>query len=294
MFEFVNKYANNDAYERILENSIDNNDDIKDVFLDDPEAMAIGGENDPKIAKFIESIPEDDEAEPVTNEDIEKIEEACLYCAEGEPAITDRISSGTYNELNEEIGDMKMTSGIPEVKGDLTNYLNDELYCDESDDKIEDKISSGGYNSLNEEAYELESDAEIDDDLAEDYNELNEEACTESAVGDWFDFKTKHKYSKRDAKVAFADGKKLLKDDKKSNARAKFQEAKKIYETMHADAKKIGDEDFVDYFIDWFWGGLLIVAIDAIAFQGARTRNGTMRGIEMQIKECDKYIEMCK
>jgi hypothetical protein len=51
-------------------------DDVKDIFLNPNKDVAtLGAENDPTIKKFIDSIPEDDEADPVTDEEIEKITE---------------------------------------------------------------------------------------------------------------------------------------------------------------------------------------------------------------------------
>lgn len=56
----------------------DENDYIKDAFLDDPDAIVIGGENDPMIKSFIEKIPEDDATDPITNKDIDKIVESMI------------------------------------------------------------------------------------------------------------------------------------------------------------------------------------------------------------------------
>lgn len=153
MFEFARRFAARDAYDQILENTASVDDAIKSQFLDDPEAMAIGGENDPKIAEFIERIPEDDDADPVTNEDIKKITEGMgTYCDEQDSAITDKATSGDYNELNEEDYGVPMTSGIPDTSNLSLDddYLNEELYSDESDSNITDRITSGDYNELNE------------------------------------------------------------------------------------------------------------------------------------------------
>ena len=50
---------------------------IRDMFLDDKEALVLGAEDDPEVAKFVESIPVDDEdAKPVTAEDVAKITES--------------------------------------------------------------------------------------------------------------------------------------------------------------------------------------------------------------------------
>lgn len=43
---------------------------IKDVFLDDPDAVVIGAENDPEIAKLVKDIPayEEDDDEEIKEE----------------------------------------------------------------------------------------------------------------------------------------------------------------------------------------------------------------------------------
>lgn len=47
------------ATELMLESAA--NDDVRDAFLDDTELTLLGVENDPKIAKQVEDIPESDE-----------------------------------------------------------------------------------------------------------------------------------------------------------------------------------------------------------------------------------------
>lgn len=49
------------------------NDDIRDAFLDDTEAMLIGVENDPKIAKQVEDIPESEEF-TLTDDEMDELE----------------------------------------------------------------------------------------------------------------------------------------------------------------------------------------------------------------------------
>lgn len=65
------------ALESALETLYENNDDVKSIFLDDPEAIVIGAENDPKIAELVENIPDDasEETAEITDKDIEEIAE---------------------------------------------------------------------------------------------------------------------------------------------------------------------------------------------------------------------------
>lgn len=49
---------------------------VRDMFLDDPNAAIIGAEDDPEVAKFVASIPEDEDGKNATAEDIAKITES--------------------------------------------------------------------------------------------------------------------------------------------------------------------------------------------------------------------------
>ena len=49
---------------------------VRDMFLDDPNAAIIGAEDDPEVAKFVASIPEDEDGKHATAEDIAKITES--------------------------------------------------------------------------------------------------------------------------------------------------------------------------------------------------------------------------
>lgn len=137
MFDTIKKSVSDPKIiDLMMESTTD--DDIRDAFLDDPELIAVGGENDPEIDKFIETIPEDDDIEPVTNEDIDKIAESAYEC-EADTKITDKITSGGYNEFDDEIPTDSMPD--PEIG---------ETYEDESDDKIIDRITSEAYSEFDE------------------------------------------------------------------------------------------------------------------------------------------------
>lgn len=51
---------------------------IKDVFLDDPEAVVIGAENDPEIEKLLKKVPEYGEIDAGDIEALKKLEESLL------------------------------------------------------------------------------------------------------------------------------------------------------------------------------------------------------------------------
>lgn len=161
LFDQIRADVTSDSFNYILESI--GNDDLRDTFLDDPNAAVIGAENDPKINKFIESIPEDDELEPLTNKDIEKLTASTeSYEDESDDEIDDYISSGNYDDIDDEFP------------------IDDSMYSLESDDEIDDYISSGDYDDLDDECepmsdpfangdpYSLESDDEIDDYISSD------------------------------------------------------------------------------------------------------------------------------
>ena len=57
------------------------NDDIRDAFLDDTEALLLGSENDPLIAEQIEDIPESNDYD-LTDEEMDELEslEESIQC----------------------------------------------------------------------------------------------------------------------------------------------------------------------------------------------------------------------
>lgn len=68
------------AMEAAEEKVLNNDDDIKSAFLDDPEQLIDGAEDDPEIAKLVEKIPEDIEPEDeVTEKDIAKVTESYIW-----------------------------------------------------------------------------------------------------------------------------------------------------------------------------------------------------------------------
>lgn len=62
--------------EAAVDAAIGTDDDIRDAILDDPETVLAGAEDDPKIEKLVEKIPEYDEE--VTDKDLEKLEESYI------------------------------------------------------------------------------------------------------------------------------------------------------------------------------------------------------------------------
>lgn len=53
-------------------------DSIKDAFLEDPDAVVIGAENDPEIDKLVKDLPEYGEVGAKDIEDLKKLEESLI------------------------------------------------------------------------------------------------------------------------------------------------------------------------------------------------------------------------
>lgn len=59
--------------ETAVEMTMDEHDEIRDAFLDNPDKVAkFGAENDPKIEKLIEKIPETEDEDPMTRKELEE------------------------------------------------------------------------------------------------------------------------------------------------------------------------------------------------------------------------------
>lgn len=121
------------------------NDYIKDAFLDDPDAIVIGGENDPTIKSFIEKIPEDDEIDPVTNKAIDKIVESMIPETNiGGRFIIDNddIKLESVSLLNEEIIEEKSAyfEGIDVDKKCVAFYNKLRAASVETDNKKANKL----------------------------------------------------------------------------------------------------------------------------------------------------------
>lgn len=140
MFDFIKNTSSSYIFDLIAENSTASGDNIKDIFLNDPDALAITAENDPEINDFISKIPEDSEGEELTDKDIDDIaesmiaEEASLIgSGEYDTSISDRITSGGYDPDYDEWANSYSSCDDDEY---------DETYSDESDDCITDRITS--------------------------------------------------------------------------------------------------------------------------------------------------------
>lgn len=53
-------------------------DDIRSAFLDDPETLVIGAEEDPEIKRIVDQIPEDKSLDEPTESEIDKMVESFI------------------------------------------------------------------------------------------------------------------------------------------------------------------------------------------------------------------------
>lgn len=88
-----------DTFADIDPREIKSREDIRDMFLDDPQAQIVGAENDPRINDLLDKIPTDDDGEePISKKEAEKLAESIIpvvneaYESEGDVAINDRIA----------------------------------------------------------------------------------------------------------------------------------------------------------------------------------------------------------
>ena len=88
-----------DTFADIDPREIKTREDIRDMFLDDPQAQIVGAENDPRIIEILEKIPVDDDGEePISKKEAEKLAESIIpvlneaYESEGDAAVVDRIA----------------------------------------------------------------------------------------------------------------------------------------------------------------------------------------------------------
>jgi hypothetical protein len=96
-----------DTFADIDPREIKSREDIRDMFLDDPQAQIIGAENDPRINEILEKIPVDDDGEePISKKEAEELAESIIpmlneaYESEGDAAVADRIAPN-YREGSE-------------------------------------------------------------------------------------------------------------------------------------------------------------------------------------------------
>lgn len=67
-------------------------EDIRDRFMEDEDILLMDGEDDPKIKKLIDDLPEDEFAEGLNDDDVEELVESFLPEDIGEQTYTGTFS----------------------------------------------------------------------------------------------------------------------------------------------------------------------------------------------------------
>lgn len=157
-------------YNAILESDGLTSPDVKDMFLDDPDAIVIGAENDPEVAKFVDSIPVDDEdAKDATEADIKKIVESMdtyfnigeAYEGETDEAINGKTAENDFSAFDdpdtiEESYESEMDSAIDDrvtSENDLSTFDDPDTLegcVKESDDDIDEDDTDDDFDAFDE------------------------------------------------------------------------------------------------------------------------------------------------
>ena len=138
-------------YDVIGEATENTPDEVKNLFLDDPRAALVGAEDDPEIAKFVDSIPTDDpDANDATEKDVKDLVESMdyffeSYDSESDSAIYDRITGeGCSKEgCAKEADELDEPDDLMD-EGCAREGCRKEAYDSESDSAIYDRITGEG------------------------------------------------------------------------------------------------------------------------------------------------------
>lgn len=159
---------NDVEFKSSLESSIDtvveNNDDIRSIFLDNPDAMVIGAENDPEIKKLVDSLPDDvnEETNDVTDKDIEDIIEGFVPMS----MLTEAIDDGAEDY---DAGDFD-DDGDYDQEVSETDLGEDQDDIEDAADKSPVKESDDSDDDDDDESDDDDDDESDDDDLDDDFD----------------------------------------------------------------------------------------------------------------------------
>lgn len=105
MLENLKRLINAESTKTVMEEAaekviVDDDDSIKDAFLDDVETMVVGAENDPEIKKIVDSLPEvADEAEPITQDDLKKMVESYVPESIIHESVNNTLIESDFSDL---------------------------------------------------------------------------------------------------------------------------------------------------------------------------------------------------
>ena len=287
-------------YDVIGEATENTPDEVKNLFLDDPRAALVGAEDDPEIAKFVDSIPTDDpDANDATEKDVKDLVESMdyffeSYDSESDSAIYDRITGEgcckEFDELDEP--DDLMDEGC------AREGCRKEAYDSESDPFITDRITGEGCSKEGcaKEADELDEPDDLTDEYSEDLTEslmLNKEAA---------EIYAKIKPMAKKTNEKFKRAKTLRKEGRAREARKLFNECEKEYASYEKMCEKIPADSTVRKMGRAALGGAAFgtiggpaVGVIGGAIYGARnSRDEAMRQYTTRKNTCRKMAEELK
>ena len=217
------------SLESAMEHISESGDDIKDVFLDDPDAMVIGAENDPEIAKLVNSLPDDvnEEVNDITEKDIADIVEGFVPMS-FIPTMEDVDGSAEDGDP----GDNDEDEPYEDMSDVDTGEDQDDIEDAPDDDPIEEGIDDIDVDFDNL----LESDSEDDDSDSEDSDDDDDDD----------DKKSKKKSAKKDSEDDDSDPEDSDDDDDNDDKKSKKKSAKKDSEDDNTVEEDFTDIDFAE------------------------------------------------
>ncbi len=128
MLKYIKEQIKEKTYmtlsEAVSEKISDGDDEVRDMFLDDPEAMMIGAEDDPEIEKMVNALPDEmPETMEVGEKDIAKIKES-FSLLEGDLA-DEFTSDDMYENDDEDIYDSSYQKVATEDSDDIEELFED-------------------------------------------------------------------------------------------------------------------------------------------------------------------------
>ena len=292
-------------YDVIGEATENTPDEVKNLFLDDPRAALVGAEDDPEIAKFVDSIPTDDpDANDATEKDVKDLVESMdyffeSYDSESDSAIYDRITGeGCSKEgCAKEADELDEPDDLMD-EGCAREGCRKEAYDSESDPFITDRITGEGCSKEGcaKEADELDEPDDLTDEYSEDLTEslmLNEEAA---------EIYAKIKPMAKKTNEKFKRAKTLRKEGRAREARKLFKECEKEYASYEKMCEKIPADSTVRKMGRAALGGAAFgtiggpaVGVIGGAIYGARnSRDEVMRQYTTRKNTCRKMAEELK
>ena len=193
MLNYIKDQIKEDAYTSLTEAVADKvasgDDEVRDMFLDDPDAMVIGSEDDPEVAKVVDSLPDElPETSEVNDKDIEQLKEYFNLSdedLEGFMESSEELEAEVADDGDVEDATTESKETVEESEmGDDDNYENDDasIYntpyndCDMEDFLSEDEAINEALEEFDgiEEIFESFDDCLLEGEQADAYRARKE------------------------------------------------------------------------------------------------------------------------